>query len=169
VPGPNAAIAALSASGVAAPHHLFYGFLPERAAARRRALAGLAQLPFTLVFYEAPHRVEECVADLRAVLGEQRRIVLARELTKLFESVHACTLAEAADWLAADPVRRKGEFVLIVEGAASAPASNDTGQRALEVLLGELPLRQAVNLAARITGERKNELYRAALAMKKRD
>ena len=169
VPGPNAAIAALSASGFAAPHHLFYGFLPERGAARRRALAGLAQLPFTLVFYEAPHRVEECVTDLRAVLGEQRRIVLARELTKLFESVHACTLAEAADWLAADPVRRKGEFVLIVEGAASAPASNDTGQRALEVLLGELPLRQAVNLAARITDGRKNDLYRAALAMKKRD
>ena len=169
VPGPNAAIAALSASGFAAPHHLFYGFLPERAAARRRALAGLAQLPFTLVFYEAPHRVEECVSDLRAVLGEQRRIVLARELTKLFESIHACTLAEAGDWLAADPVRRKGEFVLIVEGAAGAPAVDDTGQRALEVLLGELPLRQAVNLAARITGGRKNELYRAALAMKKRD
>ena len=166
VPGPNAAIAALSASGFAAPHHLFYGFLPERAAARRRALAGLARLPFTLVFYEAPHRVEECVSDLRAVLGDKRRIVLARELTKLFESVHACTLAEAADWLAGDPVRRKGEFVLIVEGAAGAPAANDTGQRALEVLLGELPLRQAVNLAARITGERKNELYRLALKLK---
>ena len=169
VPGPNAAIAALSASGFAAPHHLFYGFLPERAAARRRALAALAQLPFTLVFYEAPHRVEECVSDLCAVLGKKRRIVLARELTKLFESLHACTLAEAGDWLAADPMRRKGEFVLIVEGAAGTPAANDTGQRALEVLLGELPLRQAVNLAARITGERKNELYRAALAMKKGD
>ena len=169
VPGPNAAIAALSASGFASSHHLFYGFLPERATARRRALAGLAELPFTLVFYEAPHRVEECVSDLRAVLGEKRRIVLARELTKLFESVHACALAEAADWLAADPVRRKGEFVLIVEGAADAPAANDTGQRALELLLDELPLRQAVDLAARITGGRKNELYRMALAMKKRD
>lgn len=169
VPGPNAAIAALSASGFAASHHLFYGFLPERAAARRRALAGLVELPFTLVFYEAPHRVEECVSDLRAMLGEKRRIVLARELTKLFESVHACTLAEAADWLAADPVRLKGEFVLIVEGAAGAPAANDTGQRALELLLDELPLRQAVDLAARITGGRKNELYRMALAMKKRD
>jgi len=169
VPGPNAAIAALSASGFAASHHLFYGFLPERATARRRALAGLAELPFTLVFYEAPHRVAECVSDLRAVLGEKRRIVLARELTKLFESVHACALAEAADWLAADPVRLKGEFVLIVEGAADAPAANDTGQRALELLLDELPLRQAVDLAARITGGRKNELYRMALAMKKRD
>src|SRR3972149_2488413 len=185
VPGPNAAIAALSASGFAAPHHLFYGFLPARAAARRRALAGLAQLPVTLVFYEAPHRVEECVSDLRAVLGDKRRIVLARELTKLFESVHACTLAEAADWLPPRPGRgaggglrvgaggaggrRKGKSVVIGGGAAGAPAANDTGQRALEVLLGELPLRRAVNLAARITGGRKNELYRMALAMKKRD
>jgi 16S rRNA (cytidine1402-2'-O)-methyltransferase len=107
------------------------------------------------------------VSDLRAVLGENRRIVIARELTKLFESVHACTLAEAADWLAADPVRRKGEFVLIVEGAAGAPAASATGQRALELLLDELPLRQAVDLAARITGGRKNELYRMALARKK--
>ena len=168
VPGPNAAIAALSASGFAAPHHLFYGFLPERAAARRRALAGLARLPFTLVFYEAPHRVEECVSDLRAVLGDKRRVVLARELTKLFESVHACTLAEAADWLAGDPVRRKGEFVLIVEGAAETTAAEDAGPRALEALLGELPLRRAVDLAARITGGRKNELYKLALVLKQR-
>jgi 16S rRNA (cytidine1402-2'-O)-methyltransferase len=166
VPGPNAAIAALSASGFAAPHHLFYGFLPARGSTRRRALAGLAELPFTLVFYEAPHRVEECVSDLRAVLGEKRRIVIARELTKLFESVHACTLAEAVEWLAGDPVRRKGEFVLIVEGAAETVAVEDAGQRALEALLGEVPLRQAVDLAARITGGRKNELYRLALQLK---
>jgi len=170
VPGPNAAIAALSASGFAAPHHLFYGFLPERAAARRRALAGLAELPFTLVFYEAPHRVEECVSDLRAVLGEKRRIVLARELTKLFESVHACTLAGAADWLAAEPNRRKGEFVLIVEGAGRRePEDSAAAQRALVVLLSELPLKQAVGLAARITGGRRNELYQLALTLKSRE
>ena len=167
VPGPNAAIAALSVCGFGAPHHLFYGFLPARAAARRRALAGLAHLPYLLVFYEAPHRVEECVSDLRAVLGETRRIVIARELTKLFESVHACTLAEAAEWLAADPLRRKGEFVLIVEGAAETTTAEDSGQRALEALLSELPLRRAVDLAARITGGRKNELYRLALTLKR--
>lgn len=170
VPGPNAAITALSASGFAAPHFLFYGFLPERAAARRRALADLAQLPHTLVFYEAPHRVEACVADLRAALGESRRIVLARELTKLFETLHECTLAEAGKWLAADPVRRKGEFVLIVEGADASEAQDPRAAwRALAALLDELPLRQAVDLAAKITGRRKNELYRMALAMKKRD
>ena len=169
VPGPNAAIAALSACGFGAPHHLFYGFLPARAAARRRELSALAPLPYTLVFYEAPHRVEECVSDLRAVLGVARRIVIARELTKLFESIHACTLGEAETWLAGDPNRRKGEFVLIVEGAAgTAAAAETTSKRTLEALLDELPLRQAVDLAARITGERKNELYRLALAMRKK-
>jgi 16S rRNA (cytidine1402-2'-O)-methyltransferase len=170
VPGPNAAVAALSAAGLAAPHHLFYGFLPARAAARRRALAALAPLPYTLVFYEAPHRVEECVADLRAVLGGDRRIVLARELTKLFESIHACTLAEAGRWLAADPVRRKGEFVLMVEGAGAtkAPAAS-AGRRALEVLLDELPLKKAVAVAVRLGAGGKKELYKLALRLKNRE
>jgi 16S rRNA (cytidine1402-2'-O)-methyltransferase len=170
VPGPNAAAAALSAAGLTAPHHLFYGFLPARAAARRRALAALAPLPYTLVFYEAPHRVQECVADLGAVLGGDRRIVLARELTKLFESIHACTLAEAGHWLAADPARRKGEFVLMVEGAGEtkAPAAG-AGRRVLEVLLDELPLKRAVAVAVRLGAGGKKELYRLALAMKKRE
>ena len=169
IPGPNAAIAALSVSGITAPHFLFYGFLPAKAAPRRRVLASLARLPYTLVFHEAPHRVEECVADLRAALGDERRIVLARELTKLFESVHSCTLAEAQAWLAGDPKRRKGEFVLIVEGAG--PEKEGDGgfaQRALAVLLDELPLKQAVNLAAKIGGGKKNELYQLALELKKR-
>lgn len=170
VPGPNAAIAALSVSGFGAPHHLFYGFLPARAGARRRALGALAHLPYTLVFHEAPHRVEECVSDLRATLGQERRVVIARELTKLFESVHACTLGEAAHWLAADSLRRKGEFVLVVEGAGARAAPDRAPVRdALGVLLSELPLRQAVGLAARITGERKNELYQRALALKRRE
>ncbi|OGA21676.1 MAG: 16S rRNA (cytidine(1402)-2'-O)-methyltransferase [Betaproteobacteria bacterium RIFCSPLOWO2_02_FULL_67_26] len=169
VPGPNAAIAALSASGLAAPHFLFYGFLPERTAARRRALAPLAKLPFTLVFFEAPHRVVESIADLRAALGGERRVVLARELTKLFETVHDCPLAEAEAWLAADPHRRKGEFVLIVEGAAGMPEAEDAGRRALEVLLAELPLKQAVALAAKIGGGGRKELYRMALELKRRE
>jgi 16S rRNA (cytidine1402-2'-O)-methyltransferase len=170
VPGANAAVTALSAAGFSTRQHLFYGFLPERAAARRKALAALAQLPYTLVFYEAPHRVEECVADLCTVLGGDRRIVLARELTKLFESLHACTLAEAGDWLAAEPARRKGEFVLMVEGAGEmkAPAA-DGGRRVLETLLKELPLKKAVAVAAKITGGRKNELYKLALQLKKRE
>jgi 16S rRNA (cytidine1402-2'-O)-methyltransferase len=111
--------------------------------------------------------VVECASDLRAVLGGERRIAIARELTKLFESVHVCTLAEAVPWFGADPDRRRGEFVLIVEGAAETAAAQDAGERTLAVLLGELPLRQAVDLAARITGGRKNDLYRAALALRK--
>ncbi len=170
IPGPNAAIAALSASGCAAPHFLFYGFLPERAVARRKALAALVRLPYTLVFYEAPHRIEACINDLSAAFGGERRIVIARELTKLFETLHECALADAADWLAADPMRRKGEFVLVVE-AADGEIEPDTGtaQRALAVLLEALPLKQAVNLAAKITGGRRNELYQLALDLKKRD
>jgi 16S rRNA (cytidine1402-2'-O)-methyltransferase len=170
VPGANAAVAALSVSGITAPHFLFYGFLPAKAAARRRALAPLARLPYTLVFHEAPHRVEECVADLRAALGGERRIVLARELTKLFESVHSCTLAEAQAWLASDPNRRKGEFVLIVEGAGpEKEGDGGLARRALGVLLDEFPLKQAVNLAAKIAGGKKNELYKLALERKKRE
>jgi 16S rRNA (cytidine1402-2'-O)-methyltransferase len=171
VPGANAAIAALSVSGLVAPHFLFYGFLPAKAAARRRELAQLARLPYALVFHEAPHRVEECVADLVETLGGERRIVFARELTKLFETVHDCELAAAPAWLAADSNRRKGEFVLIVEGRRGE-AEQDAGlaQRALAVLLEELPLKQAVNLAAKIADGKKNELYRMALAMReKRD
>ena len=167
VPGPNAAIAALSVSGMAAPHFLFYGFLPAKAAARRRELAQLAALPFALVFHEAPHRIEECVADLLAALGGERRIVLARELTKLFETVHECALADAPAWLAADANRRKGEFVIVVEGQTAA-MEKDAGlaQRALEALLEELPLKQAVDLATKIAGSKRNELYRRALQMK---
>jgi 16S rRNA (cytidine1402-2'-O)-methyltransferase len=169
VPGPNAAIAALSASGLAAPHFLFYGFLPERAGARRRALEPLATLPYAIVFYEAPHRIEQAVADLRGAFGDDRRVVIARELTKLFETVHECALAEAPGWLAADPARRKGEFVVIVEGSRGhAEADPETARHALTALLAELPLRQAVDLAARITGGKRNEIYEMALAMKKR-
>ena len=169
VPGANAAVAALSVSGFIATHFLFYGFLPERAAARRKALASLAALPYTLVFYEAPHRIVESVADLHATLGGERRIVFAREVTKLYETIHDCTLAQAQAWLAADSMRRKGEFVLVVEGAqAAAAADAGDARRMLDVLLGELPLRQAVDLAAKIGGGRRNELYRMALSLKKK-
>jgi 16S rRNA (cytidine1402-2'-O)-methyltransferase len=170
VPGPNAAIAALSASGLTAPHFLFYGFLPERASARRRALEPLAALPHAIVFYEAPHRIEDAIDDLRAAFGDARRVVIARELTKMFETVHECALADAPGWLAADPARRKGEFVVIVEGSRDdAGADPAAARHALTALLAELPLRQAVDLAARITGGKRNEIYEMALQMKKRE
>lgn len=167
VPGPNAAIAALSASGLDAPHFLFYGFLPPRHAERMREITALATLAYPLVFYEAPHRVLESVADLAAALGPSRRLVIARELTKRYESIHDCDLGEAAAWLAGEPHRTRGEFVLIVTGA-QPQAGTDLGaaRNVLEVLLSELPVKQAVSLATRLTGGRRNELYDLALSMK---
>jgi 16S rRNA (cytidine1402-2'-O)-methyltransferase len=166
VPGPSAGVAALSVAGLPGPFALV-GFLPSKPAARRRALAGWRDFPHTLVFYEAPHRVLESVADLAAVLGGERTVVLARELTKAFESVHACPLADARAWLAADPNRVRGEFVVLVSGAP--PARDDRareGQRVLGRLLEELPVKTAVRLAAEITGAPRNALYDAALALR---
>ena len=167
IPGASAAIAALSASGLASPHFLFHGFLPNKSAARRAALQALADLSCTLVFYEAPHRILECVADLHAVFGGAREIVFARELTKLFENIHRCTLGTALDWLNRDPNNQRGEFVLLLSGAA--PRNDDLdaqAERVLAALLSELPLKQAVGLAVQITGLNKNALYERALALK---
>jgi 16S rRNA (cytidine1402-2'-O)-methyltransferase len=166
VPGANAAAAAVSVSGFLSPHFLFYGFLSARGAARREALAALAALPYSLVFYEAPHRVAECVDDLAGVMGAERRILFARELTKLFEETTVCTLGEAAAWLAADAHRTKGEFVLVVEGAAESLPDHAALDKTLAALLEELPLKQAVALAVKITGGSRNELYQRALAIK---
>lgn len=168
VPGANAALAALSAAGLPAPHFLFYGFLPNKSAARCHALQELATLPYTLVFYEAPHRILECVADLQTVFGGERQIVLAREITKIFESIHRCTLAEAMDWLNGDPNRQRGEFVLLVSGAPTKEEGlSMEAEQTLSVLLKELPLKQAVQLAVQITGVGRNELYQRALEIKK--
>ena len=165
VPGASAAAAAVSVSGMNARHFLFYGFLPARASERRHELAALAAYPFALVFFEAPHRIVESVTDMAEGLGAQRRVVIARELTKLFESIHACALGEAAEWLAADPNRRKGEFVLVVEGAAPVPAHDGEARRTPEILLSALPLKQAVTLATQITGAKRNRLYELALQL----
>lgn len=168
VPGASAVICALSAAGVVAPHWLFYGFLPAKSCARRQALSDLSRLPYVLVFYEAPHRILDCVADLAETLGGERRVTLARELTKLFESIHSLPLGEAQAWLEADANRQKGEFVLIVEGAPEAGMDENMLRLrdTLTVLLEELPVKQAAQLAARLTGLKKNAAYALALQMK---
>ena len=166
IPGANAAIAALSASGLDTPHFLFHGFLPCKPAARRTALESVRDQSSTLIFYEAPHRIVECIADLAAVLGKERQIVLARELTKLFETIHSCALGEAKAWLLADSNRQRGEFVILVSGAVLQPGLSEEVKRMLETLLEELPLKQAVQLAARISGASRNELYKWALQLK---
>jgi len=165
LPGPSAVTTALSASGLLDEHFLFYGFLPNKGGQRRQAIEELRDYPCALVFYEAPHRVLETVADLAAVLGE-RTLVIARELTKLFESIHSGPLTAALDWLKEDPNRQRGEFVLLASGA---PAGGDDGEgeRVLKLLLADgLPVKQAAKLASAITGVAKNALYERALALK---
>ena len=170
IPGANAAIAALSAAGLATPHFLFYGFLPNKSAARCKELQAMVEHPYTLVFYEAPHRILECVADLHSVFGDERDIVLAREVTKLFESIHRCKLSEATAWLHSDPNNLRGEFVVLVSAAPQRAAGLAAEiEHVLAILLAELPLKQAVTLAVQITGAGKNELYQRALEIKKQD
>ncbi len=166
VPGPNAAIAALSAAGLAEAHFLFYGFLPQKAAARCKAIAALKPVPYALVFYEAPHRIAETLDDLAALLEPGRTIVIARELTKIYESLVSLPLAEAPAWLAEDENRRRGEFVLIVSGAPPAAEVSPEAERVLGLLLAEMPLKQAVKLAAEISGASRNALYDLALQRK---
>jgi 16S rRNA (cytidine1402-2'-O)-methyltransferase len=172
VPGPSAVIAAISASGIAAPEWMYCGFLPTKAGPRRRALERLAGCRCALVFYEAPHRVAATVAALAEALGAGRMLVIARELTKRFESIHRVRLGEASEWLAADPDRVRGEFVLIVDAPESEPdaqanvAEAGVHDATLATLLSELPLAQAVRLAAALTGAPRNTLYRRALALR---
>lgn len=166
IPGASAALAALSAAGLSESHFLFYGFLPNKSAARRTVLQSLISHPYTLVFYEAPHRIVECVADLCAVLGGERQIVVAREITKLFETIHACALQDAEAWLLSDSNQQRGEFVLLVSGALPQPGLSVETLNTLSLLLEELPLKQAVQLAAKISGANRNELYQRALEIK---
>lgn len=165
IPGANAAITAMSAAGIPDEPFLFAGFLPTKSTARRKALAAFGALPYTLLFYEAPHRVVECVEDIAAVLGAERGFVIARELTKVFEQIHRCAAGDAAAWLRADADRQRGEFVLIVQKAVFAGKADSGWERMLAVLLAELPLAHAVRLACKLTGEKRNTVYERALQL----
>ncbi len=164
VPGPSALIAALSASGLPSDRFLFAGFPPRSGDKRHAWLQGLAKEPGTLIFYESSHRIRDTLAELCRLFGERRRVVLARELTKLHETFlngDACRIAEI---LRADLDQSKGEHVLMVEGVGQGGAADEIeSERLLRILLEELPVKQAAALAARIGGGRKNELYRLAL------
>jgi 16S rRNA (cytidine1402-2'-O)-methyltransferase len=167
LPGSSAAVAALSASGLVNDRFYFVGFLPAKARQRETALAELARVAATLVFYEAPHRIDECVQALAAAFEPSRQVVFARELTKLFEEIHRCPLGEAMAWLKADANRERGEFVVLVEGAPQASDAADAeAERILQILLSECSVKQAAGLAAQITGMKKNALYERALQIK---
>jgi 16S rRNA (cytidine1402-2'-O)-methyltransferase len=166
LPGPSAASVALSAAGLADERFLFAGFLPAKVGARGTAIMELAAVPAALVFYEAPHRIEETVADLAARLEPMRTLVIARELTKQFEQIAVMPLAEGPAWLAADDNHRRGEFVLIVSAPPPREGLDAESERVLKALLAELPTKQAAKLAAEITGQAKNALYQRALEIK---
>jgi 16S rRNA (cytidine1402-2'-O)-methyltransferase len=167
VPGPSALAAALSVCGLSAPRVTFCGFMPPKPAERRALLKSLADNRGLQVFYEAPHRIEETLQDLIVVFGAKRRIAIARELTKHFEEVHQCLLEDTPAWINQRPERIRGEFVVIVEGSSGeVPAAQGEADRVLRLLLDELPLKQAVRLAAEITGQKKNRLYQSALTLR---
>jgi len=171
IPGASAIITALSASGICGNGFTFIGFLPASSSQRKKVLEGLATYPYTLVFYEAPHRVLESVCDMAPIFGAERNIVIARELTKTFETIFSSQLSDAVEWLKADVNQQRGEFVLLVEPSPIKEAGDIDGTElhALKVLLAELPLKQAVKLAAEITGAKKNLLYDYALQLKNND
>ena len=174
VPGPCAAIAALSIGGLPTDRFCFEGFLPARGAARRKRLQSLAAEARTLVLYEAPHRVRETLEDCTAVFGGERNATVAREITKLHETTYRGSLRELLEREGSDADFGRGEIVLLIAGLPQTPADEEGGadghrgalDRVLKILLTELPLRQAAHLAAQIVDARGNEAYKRALQLK---
>jgi len=171
LPGPCAVAAAVSAAGLDAEAFAFLGFLPQKAKSRRELLAAFAGVPAAIVIYEAPHRVRATAADLAAALGADRTLVVARELTKTFETITRITLGDADAWFAADPNRERGEFVLIVDVRPTARHAAEEGlttdaERWLVALLEELPPARAARVVAAATGIRREVIYARALALK---
>ena len=171
VPGASAVIAAISASGEGEHGFVFHGFLPARAGERKRVLEGLRPVPYAIVLYESPHRIAESIDALREAFGDTRELVICRELTKKFETIHRVSLAEAPAWLEADENNSRGDFVLVLSAPAATDTSDDDAKElalknTLAILLAELPVKQAVALAVQLTGEKKNRVYDLALLMK---
>lgn len=168
VPGPCAIVAALCAAGLPTDRFAFEGFLPSKKGARVAALDKLASETATLVFYESPHRILEAVADIADVMGGHRELVIARELTKTFETFYSGGAEEVLDTLKADPHGSRGEFVIMIRGAEkdAGDAGMEEVDRLLKLLLTELPVKRAARLVAEMTGRAKNELYQRALSFR---
>lgn len=168
IPGPSSILAALSVAGLPTDRFIFEGFLPAKSAARRERLQALAREERTLIFLEASHRIVEMVADLTKVFGEERSAVIARELTKRFEEIQGAALSELMIWLDADPNHRRGEFVVLAQGAPASVDEVDTpeNRRLLAALMEELPLGRAVAVTVKATGLKRKALYELALLLK---
>ncbi|SRR5579883_1506183 len=169
IPGPCAAITALSAAGLPTDRFTFEGFLPAKPEARRHRLLRLLHEPRTMVFYEAPHRLLAALEAMRDVFGPERKAAVARELTKLHESILTASLQMLAERYASQAAEQRGEIVILVEGIEEKTSKTKEviPEEVLDILLKTLPVKQAVALASEITGERKNVLYEMALAKKK--
>ncbi len=167
VPGPCALIAALSVAGLPTDRFVFEGFLPAKCVARRNRLHELANETRTLIFYESSHRIRSCLDDMGDCFGNTRTVVIARELTKTFETLQTGTLHDLCKWLQADSDNRRGEFVILVQGASKAtvPSTNAEIIRILTILLPEVGMSSAVRLTAQLTGVRKNRVYQLALTL----
>ena len=168
VPGPSAMITALSAAGLPTDRFLFMGFLPAKRVARGKVLDSLSREESTLVFYESPRRVVGLLEDIRGCFGESREVVLARELTKAFETWYSGSVGKVLDALDADSHSDKGEYVVMVAGAPSDEQGLVAmdADRILSLLLPELPVKKAVKVAVELTGLARNDLYQRALALK---
>ncbi|OWY38203.1 16S rRNA (cytidine(1402)-2'-O)-methyltransferase [Xenophilus sp. AP218F] len=171
LPGCSAVIAALSASGFTAPSFQFHGFLPPKSGERRKTLQQWLAAAQLTVCYEAPHRIVDTLKDIVAVLGGERRVMLARELTKTFETFETRPAAELLAWVEADSNQQRGEIVLIIDAAPAVEADDDAlppeAARVLEILAAELPTKQAATLASQISGANRKQLYDHALKLKK--
>ncbi len=167
IAGPSALIAALSVAGVATDKFTFMGFLPAKSSHRCQVLQGLQEAVYPHVFYESPHRIMGSVADMLKVLGGERHLVVARELTKTYETVHSGTIAEIQTWLTADSNQQRGEFVLILAAApvAEKAAMDAATDKMLLVLLEQLPIKKAAAVAAKLTPHKKQALYDRALML----
>ncbi|HHE9060682.1 TPA: 16S rRNA (cytidine(1402)-2'-O)-methyltransferase [Haemophilus influenzae] len=167
LPGACAAITALCASGIASDRFCFEGFLPAKSKARKDKLENIAEEDRTLIFYESTHRILDTLEDIQAVLGEERYIVLAREMTKTWETITGNTIKNLREWLLEDPNRTKGEMVLIVEGKPKSDNNDEISPqavKALELIAEELPLKKAAAIVAELYGYKKNALYQFGLA-----
>ncbi|HHE9442595.1 TPA: 16S rRNA (cytidine(1402)-2'-O)-methyltransferase [Haemophilus influenzae 10810] len=167
LPGACAAITALCASGIASDRFCFEGFLPAKSKARKDKLENIAEEDRTLIFYESTHRILDTLEDMQEVLGEERYIVLAREMTKTWETITGNTIKNLREWLLEDPNRTKGEMVLIVEGKPKSDNNDEISPqavKALELIAEELPLKKAAAIVAELYGYKKNALYQFGLA-----
>ncbi len=172
IPGASAIITALSIAGLPTDRFTFEGFLPAKNVGRNKALQANLKEPRTQVYYESSHRIVVTVDALYEIYGVERKVVLARELTKMFEQVYRGDLAGLQQWISVDSMHQKGEFVLMVAGYIEESESdeiNSSTEELLKILVDELPVKQAATLAAKITGRKKNELYTQAMSLKDDD